>query len=97
MQIWPGLLFLAIAVEAAVLAQSESGKMIRVALVKMPYVGERNTAELSAGPDYLEQPLPDFNDAKYACKRSSVINWAAASLVIAASTSLANSRRLARS
>ena len=26
-----------------------------VALIKMPYVGERNTAERSGGPDYLEQ------------------------------------------
>ena len=29
--------------------------MVRIALVKMPYVGERNTAERSSGPDYLEQ------------------------------------------
>jgi arginase len=28
---------------------------VRVALVKMPYVGERNVPELSGGPDYLEQ------------------------------------------
>ncbi len=28
---------------------------IRVALVKMPYVGERNVPDRSAGPDYLEQ------------------------------------------
>lgn len=27
----------------------------RVALIKMPYVGERNVPELSGGPDYLEQ------------------------------------------
>jgi arginase len=27
----------------------------RVALIKMPYVGERNVPELSEGPDYLEQ------------------------------------------
>ena len=25
----------------------------RVALIKMPYVGERNVPELSGGPDYL--------------------------------------------
>jgi arginase len=31
-----------------------SAKPVRVALVKMPYVGERNIAELSGGPDYLE-------------------------------------------
>jgi arginase len=28
---------------------------VRIALVKMPYVGERNVPELSGGPDYLEQ------------------------------------------
>jgi len=40
------------ALPAVVLAQS---KTVRVALVKMPYVGEHNTAERSGGPDYLEQ------------------------------------------
>ena len=28
---------------------------MRVALIRMPYVGERNTRELSGGPEYLEQ------------------------------------------
>ena len=32
-----------------------SAKPVRVALVKMSYVGERNVPELSGGPDYLEQ------------------------------------------
>jgi arginase len=32
-----------------------SGNTVRVALVKMPYVGERNVPELSGGPEYLEQ------------------------------------------
>jgi arginase len=32
-----------------------NGSPVRVALVKMPYVGERNVPELSGGPDYLEQ------------------------------------------
>ena len=32
-----------------------TGNPVRVALVKMPYVGERNVPELSGGPDYLEQ------------------------------------------
>jgi hypothetical protein len=32
-----------------------SGNPVRVALFKMPYVGERNVSELSGGPDYLEQ------------------------------------------
>src|SRR6266568_4900750 len=42
---------------AASLAQSHdaTAKSVRVALVKMPYVGERNVPELSGGPDYLEQ------------------------------------------
>src|ERR1700687_4258938 len=43
MKIWCGLLWLCVA-----FAQN-------IALVKMPYVGERNTAERSGGPDYLEQ------------------------------------------
>jgi arginase len=39
------------------LAQNPAGrgKFARVALFKMPYVGERNVPELSGGPDYLEQ------------------------------------------
>lgn len=38
-------------------AQAGNGgpNSIHVALVKMPYVGERNIPELSGGPDYLEQ------------------------------------------
>jgi len=38
-------------------AQNTSGKAnpVRVALVKMPYVGERNVPDTSRGPDYLEQ------------------------------------------
>lgn len=32
-----------------------NARAVRVALVKMPYVGERNVPELSGGPDYLEQ------------------------------------------
>ena len=45
------------ALAAISLAQSHDGKanFVRVALVKMPYVGERNVPELSGGPDYLEQ------------------------------------------
>lgn len=31
------------------------GNPVRVALVKMPYVGERNVPDVSRGPDYLEQ------------------------------------------
>jgi len=34
---------------------SGNGNPVRVALVKMPYVGERNVPDTSRGPDYLEQ------------------------------------------
>jgi arginase len=39
------------------LAQSHdsNARTVRVVLVKMPYVGERNVPEFSGGPDYLEQ------------------------------------------
>ena len=38
-------------------AQSKDGAAnpVRVALIKMPYVGERNVPDTSRGPDYLEQ------------------------------------------
>lgn len=46
-----------LALVASVFAQNAdtAAKQVRVALVKMPYVGERNVPELSHGPDYLEQ------------------------------------------
>jgi len=34
---------------------NETANSLRVALIKMPYVGERNVPELSGGPGYLEQ------------------------------------------
>jgi arginase len=39
------------------MAQSRDGstKSVRVALVKMPYVGERNVPDVSRGPNYLEE------------------------------------------
>ena len=40
---------------AVALAESKDGSPLRVALVKMPYVGERNVPDVSRGPDYLEQ------------------------------------------
>ncbi len=40
---------------AASFAQAHNASTVRVALVKMPYVGERNIPELSGGPDYLQQ------------------------------------------
>jgi arginase len=42
---------------AMTLAKSGAGetKPVRVALVKMPYVGERNVPDTSRGPDYIEE------------------------------------------
>src|SRR5215470_10268105 len=42
---------------AMTLAKSGEGetKPVRVALVKMPYVGERNVPDTSRGPDYMEE------------------------------------------
>src|SRR5438876_289934 len=42
---------------AVAFAQNREGSAspVRVALVKMPYVGERNVPDTSRGPDYLEQ------------------------------------------
>ncbi len=42
---------------AVSLAQTAAnkGNPVRVALIKMPYVGERNVPDTSRGPDYLEQ------------------------------------------
>jgi len=34
---------------------SSNANLVRVALIKMPYVGERNVPDTSRGPDYLEQ------------------------------------------
>jgi arginase len=48
MKMWVGALV------ALVSLQGASAQM-RVAVIKMPYVGERNVPELSGGPDYLEQ------------------------------------------
>ena len=48
MKMWMGALV------ALVSLQGASAQM-RGAVIKMPYVGERNVPELSGGPDYLEQ------------------------------------------
>jgi arginase len=45
----------AVVLPAVSLAQARNSAPISVALVKMPYVGERNIPELSGGPDYLQQ------------------------------------------
>jgi arginase len=44
-------------VAAIIFAQSRESEVqpVRVALVKMPYVGERNVPDISRGPDYLEE------------------------------------------
>jgi arginase len=46
-----------LAVLAGAFAQGGGGdaKQVHVALVKMPYVGERNVPDTSRGPDYLEE------------------------------------------
>src|SRR5690348_18327234 len=43
-----------VAVSLATIGEGEA-KPVRVALVKMPYVGERNVPDTSRGPDYLEE------------------------------------------
>jgi arginase len=50
--VWTALAVL-VSLPASTFAQGKGGS-VRVALVKMPYVGERNVPELSGGPDYLE-------------------------------------------
>jgi arginase len=53
----PLLLVILISLLATSFAHSRdsSGTTVRVALVKMPYVGERNVPDTSRGPEYLEQ------------------------------------------
>jgi arginase len=48
MKMWMGAL-------AALVSLQGAFAQMRVAVIKMPYVGERNVPELSGGPDYLEQ------------------------------------------
>jgi arginase len=58
MKLFIGLLSAALMGLVAIsLAKSGEGnaKPVRVALVKMPYVGERNVPDTSRGPDYLEE------------------------------------------
>src|SRR5579864_3108550 len=49
MKVWIGTLLAGLVFLQGAVAET------RVALIKMPYVGERNIPELSGGPDYLEQ------------------------------------------
>src|SRR5689334_12702913 len=58
MKYFKALLFVGlIGIVAMSLALSSESEMkpVRVALVKMPYVGERNVPDTSRGPDYLEE------------------------------------------
>jgi len=56
MKIWTTLALAAMTFPPVLLAQEVgSGRAVRVALIKMPYQGERNVPEKSGGPDYLEQ------------------------------------------
>src|SRR5881394_166566 len=58
MRYWKALLFSGLlGLAAMILAKNGEGetKPVRVALVKMPYVGERNVPDTSRGPDYLEE------------------------------------------
>src|SRR5438552_3326233 len=58
MRYWKALLFSGLlGFAATMLAKSGEGetKPVRVALVKMRYVGERNVPDTSRGPDYLEE------------------------------------------
>src|SRR5438094_1092451 len=58
MRYWKALLCSGLAgLAAMILGKNGEGetKPVRVALVKMPYVGERNVPDTSRGPDYLEE------------------------------------------
>jgi arginase len=55
MKRWMGLLFVELLAVCLAQGQSAGGTAVRVALVKMPYVGERNVPDTSRGPDYLEE------------------------------------------
>src|SRR5882762_3568371 len=55
MTLLPMALALILVLSPALRSQSGNGNPVRVALIKMPYVGERNVPDLSRGPEYLEQ------------------------------------------
>jgi arginase len=50
-----GLLLVGLLSVCSAQAQGGAGTAVRVALVKMPYVGERNVPDTARGPDYLEE------------------------------------------
>jgi len=49
------VLALILVLSPALRGQTGNGNPVRVALIKMPYVGERNVPDVSRGPEYLEQ------------------------------------------
>jgi arginase len=55
MKRWVWLLFVSLLVVCLAEGQDAGRAPVRVALVKMPYVGERNVPDTSRGPDYLEE------------------------------------------
>ena len=55
MTLLPMALALILVLSPALRSQTGNGNPVRVALIKMPYVGERNVPDLSRGPEYLEQ------------------------------------------
>ena len=55
MKCWVVLLFVELFAVCLTQSNRGDGTAVRVALVKMPYVGERNVPDTSRGPDYLEE------------------------------------------
>ena len=55
MKRWVALLFVELLAVCLVCGQTGGATPVRVALVKMPYVGERNMPDTSRGPDYLDE------------------------------------------
>ena len=51
----PMTLALILVLSPALRSQAGNANPVRVALIKMPYVGERNVPDVSRGPEYLEQ------------------------------------------
>jgi arginase len=55
MTLLPMALVLILVLSPALRSQAGNANPVRVALIKMPYVGERNVPDVSRGPEYLEQ------------------------------------------
>ena len=66
MKRWMWLLFVELLTVSLAQGQGGAGTAVRVALVKMPYVGERNVPDTSRGPDYLAVVLREwFNECAF--------------------------------